>query len=569
MSAPTALEERLDRVRAMVDRSVDPLRHPLELAFRPFDVEQHLRAWERLAELAVAGRLWPELVLYVHIPFCARVCGYCLLASRVSGGRERLRRYLAALIRQMDVYAPRVRGLRVRTVHLGGGTPTLLTADELDELFTALRARFVLDEQVELGVEAHPTTTTLEKLRVLARHGVGRVSFGVETFDPEVLAAVQRGDQTEASVEAAVAAARAAGIRQVNLDLLAGLPGETVASFERSVRKALALAPDSMSVNRYLAESSPLAAYGYVADADEHQRASEMLLAADRVIREARRPTFPREPLTSAGFGTQYVWDERGDARAYFQADMIGPASVLTLGHGVLGHLHGGGFYTSDTSLERWTDLLLAGDPPPVRAYAAGMRFERAFYLVDRVCRGTFEPAAFRRVFSLDAQRAFGPELALLERRGLLVREGEGAWHKPPSLTFQAAHLLAFLVLDGADATEVAPRATAASEPAALCLDVGDVADAVARLRSLERGARGVVRLRVGRALRADEATALRDAAERTGWGVEVERSDRDASLRQYGAIGAELPPSVLWCRIAMTAARAARDSEARSLVRG
>lgn len=574
-SSEAAFAERLARLEAAIARAPDPLRHPLGLTFRPFDTERHLASWDRLAALAAEGRLHDGLVLYVHIPFCARVCGYCLLASRPTDGRARLRRYLAALEREIDLYAPRVERMRVRTVHVGGGTPTLLTADELEALLRLVRERFRLDERVEIGVEAHPTTTTPEKMAALARQGVGRVSFGVETFEPSVLAAVQRSDQTGEGVRRAVRAARDAGIGQVNIDLLAGLPGESVASFAESVRRALALEPDSMSVNRYLAESSPLAAYGYVPDAEEDARTSSMLLEADRVVRSTRPPTLPSEPLAHAGFGTQYVWDRSGQARAYFQSDMIGPSSVLTLGHGVLGHVHGGTYYTSGASLERWMDVLLAGDAPPVRVRPLGMRFERAFFLTDRMSRGALDPAEYRGVFGHDAGRAFGPELAFLAARGLVDEASPGRWRKRPSLAFQALHLLAFLVDPGAGIAE-------SEEPDSLVLAAAGDTAAAARsrivvselhaaldgLRALPRRPAGMLELEVTRALRAEEASALREAAERTGWTIAVIRPDDDAVLRQYGAVGAEVPPSVLWCRIAMAAATAAREHEVRSLVR-
>ncbi len=567
------LARRLARITEAIATSADPLRDPLDMRFRPFPAERQLEAWERLTTLAKEGRLHDELVLYVHIPFCARVCSYCLLASRKSGGRARIVRYLEALDCEMDLLAPRVAGLPVRTVHIGGGTPTLLTAAELDALLRRIRSRFDCAPDLAIGVEAHPTTATADKMAALARNGVGRVSFGVETFTPEVLAAVERSDQTDARVERAIFAARDAGIAEVNVDLLAGLPGETVATFEHSVVRALALAPDSMSVNRYLAEGSPLAYYGYAPDGETDRLADAMLVAADRVVRAERPPTHPREPLAAPGFGTQYVWDAAGGARAYYQQDMIGPASVLTLGHGVLGHLHGGSFYTSGAGLDAWMDALLTGEPPPVRARPLGMRFERAHYFADRACRGAFDPDAFRRIFRMTPERAFGPEIAFLEARGLLVEDAPGRYRKPPSASFQVTHLLAFLWLDGDDATEEAARATdgdaAARAPAPatdgtrrLRVLADDVPAAVERIAALPRGD-GVLALELGRILGAQEAVALRAAAERTGRTIEVDAPTTAPVLAQYGRVGSELSPSVLWCRIAMAAARAAREGEA------
>src|SRR5262249_9049181 len=157
----------------------------------------------------------------------------------------------------------------------------------------------------------------------LRAHGVGRVSFGVETLTDAVLRAVQRGDQTRARVIAAVEAARAAGL-DVNLDLLAGLPGETIEAFEASVPDALALQPDSMSVNRFFAENPPRERDGQPADPAHEATIDAMLARPDAAIRDARPPRWPDRPLDAPGFGTQYVWDRSDRARGYFQQDMIG-----------------------------------------------------------------------------------------------------------------------------------------------------------------------------------------------------------------------------------------------------
>jgi hypothetical protein len=561
------LAARLSSAIDAVDGSPDPVRDALGMVFRPLELEVHHAAWRRLAMLATEGKLTSDLVLYVHLPFCARVCGYCLLASRPSGGRERIRRYLEALEHEMAVMASLVVPLSIDTVHIGGGTPTLLTADELDRLLTQIRARFRLRAEAPIGVEAHPTTTTREKLDVLVRHGVGRVSFGVETFDPAALRAVQRDDQTEAKVRSAIAAAKDAGIAEVNVDLLAGLPHETVGSFARSVELALALEPTSMSVNRYLAESSPLAAYGYVPTLEEQRNVDAMLLAADERVFTLRPPTLPRERLRTAGYGTQYVWDTTEKARAYFQSDMIGPASVLTLGHGVLGHQHGGSYYTSGGSLDAWIDGWLADRPPPPLIRPLSMRYERAFYLVDRLCRGRLAEREFEALFHTSLDASFGAELACLLEAGIATRI-EGGWARKGQARASAAHLLAFLLEPAAsDAEYAAPRSPSQGTGARVEVDV--VADAIVAIAALPRpSAHAILTLSLSRSLAADEASRLRAAAERSGFAIEIARSDRDAALGQYRSIEAELPPSVLWCRIAMAAARASREREPIRLTR-
>ncbi|HEY6459697.1 MAG TPA: radical SAM protein, partial [Polyangiaceae bacterium] len=254
------LAERLSLVRLALGRSREPLHVPLGIDFRPLDGEAHLAAWADHAARAARAETFAPATLYVHVPFCARVCTYCLLSAVRTPGKEKVDAYVQALRRQIALYEPVVRGLRFGSLHVGGGTPTLLDEKQLDALFGDL-AKLPLREGAQIGVEAHPGTSTPGRLAVLARHGVHRVSFGVESLTPEVLRNVNREAQSEARVRAAVAEARRLGM-SVNVDLLAGLPGETAESWEATVRGTLALEPDSMSVNRFLGENSALAGFG-------------------------------------------------------------------------------------------------------------------------------------------------------------------------------------------------------------------------------------------------------------------------------------------------------------------
>jgi oxygen-independent coproporphyrinogen-3 oxidase len=406
-----------------------------------------------------------------------------------------------ALLRQIETVEPAVRAMRFRTLHVGGGTPTILSEAQLDALFDRL-ARFRRTDDFQIGVEAHPATATPSKIEVLRAHGVARVSFGVETLTDDVLAAVHRGDQTRARVMAAVGTVRKAGL-DVNLDLLAGLPGETVESFAASVRDALALEPDSLSVNRFLVENSPLGDAGHAIDPTHERSIDDMLARADAIIRDTRPPRWPDRALESPGFGTQYVWDRSSRARAYFQQDMIGAASTLGFGHGALSHLHGNFFSIGAGNVDDWVAAVERGETPPTIAAAVTPRFELAFELADRACRGRASLRDLSRMFRADVRRVLGPEIDHLVARGLLIADGDTIT-KPPDRSFQVTHLLAFLVSS------------------------------------------------------ADELRAMLRSLPTT--------PSPSAALRQYDEVGAELPPSLLWCRIAIRAAISARSARGRSL---
>ena len=566
------LEARLALVRTALERSPEPLHVPLGLVFRPLDGAGYLQAWADHAARVAAGAAFAPATLYAHVPFCARVCTYCLLSAVRTPGRDAVAAYLVALRRQIALFEPVVRGLRFESLHLGGGTPTLLDEGQLDALLGDL-ARLPLAAHARIGVEAHPGTATPGRLAVLRRRGVHRVSFGVESLTPRVLRNVNREDQTEARVQAAVAEAHRQGL-SVNIDLLAGLPGETAASWEATVRKTLAFEPDSLSVNRFLGENSPLARFGYAPDDAENRRADRMLLRADAVIRERSPPRFPEDPLRRPGFGTQYGWDRPADARRYFQDDMIGPVSTLALGHGALGHVHGRHFSVAAGSVAGYVASLARGAPPDMLVAPVDDRFEMAFFAADRACRGDLSIRAFQRIFRQDLRVAFARELGFLLGRGLLTAQGDRI-AKPPNPAFQVTHLLAFLLRDGpalaaavaalGGAAAVAPAPPLDAAPATLLARHADVEALLAR--HADAGARALA-IDVGDGLDGETATRLAAAGARLGLAVEVRGSDRRA-LAQYGAVRAELPLSMLWVRIAIRASQASRGEQRLAVVRG
>ncbi len=181
--------------------------------------------------------------LYVHVPFCFHKCHYCDFYSFVD--REgRSGDYLAQLARDVDWTLARVEG-EIDTVFVGGGTPTLLTADELRE-FTAQIRRFPLSAGFEWTVEANPETIDLEKARVLAAAGVNRVSIGAQSFDPRHLKTLERWHDP-ANVARAAGFLREAGIANFNIDLIFGIPGQTLAEWREDLARALAIGPEHLS----------------------------------------------------------------------------------------------------------------------------------------------------------------------------------------------------------------------------------------------------------------------------------------------------------------------------------
>jgi oxygen-independent coproporphyrinogen-3 oxidase len=180
----------------------------------------------------------PPLALYIHVPWCVRKCPYCDFNSHELRGGIPERRYVDALLRDLGLALPEVWGRRVHSVFFGGGTPSLLSAEAVDAILSAIRARVPLDAHAEITLEANPGTVEAEKVAGLRAAGVNRLSLGVQSFDDRMLQAIGRvhdGAQARRALELALAA-----FDNVNLDLMYGLPGQTLEGCRRDVETAAA-----------------------------------------------------------------------------------------------------------------------------------------------------------------------------------------------------------------------------------------------------------------------------------------------------------------------------------------
>ncbi len=197
-----------------------------------------------------AGR---PLSLYFHIPFCDTVCFYCACNKVATKDRSRAQPYLDRVYRELELQASLFgAGRQVEQLHWGGGTPTFISRDQMSELMDNTRRWFDLaaDDVGEYSIEIDPREADAETVALLRRLGFNRMSLGVQDFDPRVQKAVNR-IQSEAETLAVLEAARAEGFRSISIDLIYGLPHQTVAGFERTLARVVEFAPDRLSVFNY------------------------------------------------------------------------------------------------------------------------------------------------------------------------------------------------------------------------------------------------------------------------------------------------------------------------------
>ncbi len=197
------------------------------------------------------GKAPRPLSLYVHLPFCNTICYYCACNKVVTKNHKRSAKYIDYVGKEVGMVSAMVSAASpVRQLHWGGGTPTFLSAEEMSLLMRMLRDNFAFAHDAECSIEIDPRKVTDATIALLAELGFNRMSLGVQDFDPEVQRAVNR-IQSEAETRAVISAARASGFRSLNVDLIYGLPRQTVAGFAVTLEKVIAAAPDRVSLYSY------------------------------------------------------------------------------------------------------------------------------------------------------------------------------------------------------------------------------------------------------------------------------------------------------------------------------
>lgn len=278
-----------------------------------------------------------DVCLYVGIPFCPTRCAYCSFVSQsVEKSMKLIPPFLQALCREMEATAEQIArlGLRVISVYMGGGTPTTLSAEQLEELCSRLEALFDLSAVREYTVEAgRPDTISEDKLRVLRAHGVDRVSVNPQTMSDAVLETIGRR-HTAADILSALEQVRRVGGFAVNMDLIAGLPADTVQGFEETLDKVLALAPENITVHTLsLKKGSRITTEG--AELPPAEAVGRMLeLAGERLRAAGYEPYYLyRQKFMSGGF-ENVGWTKKGYKNLYNICIMEELCSIIAMGGG-------------------------------------------------------------------------------------------------------------------------------------------------------------------------------------------------------------------------------------------
>jgi oxygen-independent coproporphyrinogen-3 oxidase len=377
--------------------------------------ETELRQW--LAKRNIGGINQP-LSLYVHLPFCDTLCYYCACNKVISRDRSRSAKYIDYLEKELALLGPLLgNDRRLCQLHWGGGTPTFLAREEMQRLVRLIDEHFRRSLDAECSLEVDPRRVEPGTMQLLAGLGFNRVSIGVQDFDPAVQHAVHRIQSVEVT-RSVIEAARSSGFRSVNLDLIYGLPKQTLDSFDRTLDKVIALDPDRVA----------LYSYAHLPHLFKPQR---RILPAELPSAESKLQimTLAIGRLTGAGYvyiGMDHfarpedelaIAQRQGRLQRNFQGYSTYPESdMIGLGISAIGRV-GPTYYQNEKRLDEYEAALDAGRLPVARGIELTPDdLVRRAVIQSLTCHFRVSIESIELAHLIDFESYFRPELADLRR---------------------------------------------------------------------------------------------------------------------------------------------------------
>ncbi|MCG6155334.1 coproporphyrinogen-III oxidase family protein [Rubinisphaera margarita] len=378
------------------------------------DIAQAREALESPADTSV------PFGIYTHIPFCRKRCKFCYFRVYIQQNAKTIQRYVQAIDDELRMLSelPGVKGRRVDFAYFGGGTPSYLSSKQLLQLRDRLSQSVSWETAEEVTFECEPGTLNLEKVRTLKEIGITRVSLGVESFNDKILEINGRAHLSP-EVERAYGWIQDVGFPQVNIDLIAGMIGETDENWHRNIDKALELAPDNITI--YQMELP----YNTIISQEMKETGAASPIADWPTKRRWVSEAMDR--LLEAGYGVasgqEFIKNPETD-RFLYRDHLFRGHDILPLGVSSFGHLQGIHYQNND-QLEPYIEIVESGELPINRAYVPSDRQKLIREFVLRLKEGVIDTGPMDEKYGVNVLEEFSEALENQERAGYLEVDGQ------------------------------------------------------------------------------------------------------------------------------------------------
>jgi len=372
------------------------------------------------AKPALAARPEPgtPLGLYLHIPFCWKRCHFCYFRVYTDKNSQEVEEYLDVLVREMELYSklPSFGDRQLNFVYFGGGTPSFLSTRQLQSLVKRLSDITTWDGAEEITFECEPGTLGDTKLAAIRQMGVTRLSLGLENFDDRILEANGRAHRSS-EIFKAYDAARALGFPQINIDLIAGMLGETEENWHSCIEKTLKLSPDSVTIYQMELPYNTTISDDLLKGTGRFNESLAGWSTKRRWVKEAF------EALEGAGYhvGSAYTATKNPGRTSFVYRDRLWQGADLAgLGVASFGHVNG----VHMQNLDRWetySEALRRGELPLSRAYRPTPEERLIREVVLQLKRGSVRPAYFQEKYRVNILEHFRQQLDSLDSAGYLT----------------------------------------------------------------------------------------------------------------------------------------------------
>jgi oxygen-independent coproporphyrinogen-3 oxidase len=358
------------------------------------------------------------LGLYLHIPFCRKRCHFCYFRVYTEKSAREVAEYLDLLVDEWQVYAkqPALAGRPFNFVYFGGGTPSFLSTGQLENLVGRLNAITPWGQAEEITFECEPGTLTAGKLAAIRRMGVTRLSLGVENFDDRILEINGRAHRSP-EIARSYEAARSLDFPQINIDLIAGMLGETEENWQACALKTLALAPDSITIYQMELPFNTTISRDILGGTGQFKEHVADWATKRRWVKEAFAA------LEGAGYhvGSAYTAVKDPSRTRFVYRDRLWQgADLVGLGVASFGHVSGVHMQNLD-NWEPYRQAIQRGEVPLARAYRPSPDERLIRELVLQLKRGSIRPGYFQEKYGVDVRQRFAQPLASLSADGYLA----------------------------------------------------------------------------------------------------------------------------------------------------